>query len=200
MRCRVRVTGVVTGGVGVPDVNEDVGDRLTGLDVDDTNVHDLRATGLARCSANRRQAATYEEQSGFQLSHVVPHRVTNGVVVRALGNLRGQDTGVVLDLAPRNGIAGQDSLIVLVQVLSFDSLDLGREVLPSTVNKELLVGPRGVRKCTLRPGPLTFGVVHGNLRSAEVGGLLEVLQSVFLVGSLCLDFRVGYQGDGELWR
>lgn len=44
MRCRVRVTGVVTGGVGVPDVNEDVRDRFTCLDVDDTNVHDLNPT------------------------------------------------------------------------------------------------------------------------------------------------------------
>lgn len=107
---------------------------------------------------------------------------------------------MVLDLASRDGVASQDSLIVLIQVLSFDSLDLGREVLPSAVDKELLVSPRGVRKCTLCPGPLTFGVVYGDLGGAEVGGLLQVLQSVFLVGSLCLDFSVGCQRNNELWR
>lgn len=41
VRCRIRVTGVVASGIGVPDVNEDVWDRLTCFDVDDTDVHDL---------------------------------------------------------------------------------------------------------------------------------------------------------------
>lgn len=124
----------------------------------------------------------------------MPHRVTDGVIVRALRHFRREDTGVVLDLASRNGIASQDPLIILVQVLSLNSLDLGSEILPATIDEELLVGPRGVRQCTLCPRPLTLGVVQGDLRSAKVGGLLQVLQSVLLVGSLCLDFRVGWEG------
>lgn len=57
------MTGVVAGRVGMPDVDEDVGNRLTCLDIDNADVHDLYAMRRDQHSSARGKAdaGTYEE-------------------------------------------------------------------------------------------------------------------------------------------
>lgn len=62
--CRIRVTGVVSSGIAVPDIDEDVRDRFTRLDVDDTDVHE-------------------EEQSRLKFGQVASDGVTGSVIVRS---------------------------------------------------------------------------------------------------------------------
>ena len=105
------VAAVVTGAVGVPDVDEHVWHRLAGLDVDDADVDEL-----ARQRSRRRP--THEELAQLKLGHVLAHRVTDIVVVWSLRGRRREDASRVANLGLARRAAGQDLLAlgpVLVQ-------------------------------------------------------------------------------------
>lgn len=92
-RVLVRVAGVVAGRVGVPQVDEHVRHRLASVDVDDADVHELsgvRVVVSEQFPCKRKgPKKTHEGETELVLRHVLTDRVALGVVVRALGEHRG---------------------------------------------------------------------------------------------------------------
>ncbi|KAI3480567.1 hypothetical protein L1887_57287 [Cichorium endivia] len=171
VRCGVGVARVVAGGVCVPEVDEDVGDWLAGVYVDDADVH-------------------LEVHAELPFGHVGADGVVFGVIVGALGGLGGEDAGGVADLGLDDGVARHDALPLLLERLDALCGDLAvdAEIFKVAVDEEVLVLDRVAAEHLLCPRLLACGSHGSDGGRAVVGSMLLVEELDHLVlglGAVC---------------